>query len=181
MRKAIAAALAALSVCMPVKAAIDPNTDELLRTLEADGIEIAVNTARCKRSQIFGSYSFRPANGWRLMTFCPGETIDAIDHSTVRHEAIHAIQHCANKSRGTDYRTPLIDDPVRFQQEVFSELYVSEIEAIQRVYDEADWKVEYEAFLYERTMTAAQITEWFEEVCGPVDIEYIADAGYGKL
>jgi hypothetical protein len=181
MMKTITAALAAITLCMPVKAAIDPNTDDLLLALESDGIEVAFNTASCKRRDIYGSYTFRPRTGWRLMTLCTGETVDAIDHSTVRHEAIHAIQHCANKRRGTSYNTPLLNDPVRFQQEVFANLYVSEIEGIQRHYEESDWEVEYEAFLYERTLTASQIMEWFQKVCGPAGIEYVADTGYGKL
>ena len=181
MKKILAAVLAALSLSMPVKAAIDPNTDDLLLALEADGIQVAFNTASCKRRDIYGSYSFRPRTGWRQMTLCTGDTVDAMDHSTVRHEAIHAIQHCANKSRGTNYNTPLLNDPVRFQQEVFANLYVNEIEGIHRHYEQSDWRVEYEAFLYERTMTAAEIMEWFQEVCGPADIEYVADTGYGKL
>jgi len=181
MKRVITAALAALSLCLPVKAAIDPNTDELLQTLQADGIQVAFNTATCKRRDIYGSYTFRPRTGWRMMTFCTGETIDAIDHSTVRHEAIHAIQHCANKRRGTSYTTPLLNDPVRFQQEVFANLYVSEIEGIQKHYPRSDWEVEYEAFLYERTLTASEIKVWFQKVCGPADIQYVADTGYGKL
>ena len=37
----------------------------------------------------------------REMHLCPGATVDAIDHATVRHEAIHAVQHCVNVARGT--------------------------------------------------------------------------------
>jgi len=180
MKKLLTAALAALTVCMPVKAAVDPNTDDLIRTLQSDGIQVSFNSSRCKPG-LHGSYRFRPSNGYRLMTICSGMEFDAQDHSTVRHEAIHAIQHCANKNRGTNYNTPLLNDPVRFQQEVFSKLYVKEIEGIQRIYDRTEWQIEYEAFLYERTMTAAQISELFEKVCGPADIQYVADDGYGKL
>ena len=171
MKRLLAAALAALSIALPVKASIDPNTDELMIALESDGIEIGVNTKRCEQRNIHGSYSFRPRTGWRLMTLCPGETVDAIDHATVRHEAIHAIQHCMNTRRGTSFNTPLQDDPVKFQQEVFANLYVHEIEFIQANYPQSDWNVEFEAFLYERTRTAEEITHWFNGVCGSVDIE----------
>lgn len=171
MKRLLAAAFAALSIAVPVEARIDPNTDELLATMQADGVEVAINSKRCERDNIHGSFAFRPRTGWRLLTLCQGMSVDAIDHSTIRHEAIHGIQYCVNKRRGTDYRTPLLDDPVRFQQEVFAQLYVSEIEGIHRVYDEADWLIEYEAFLYERTMTAAQIIELYEEACGPLETE----------
>nr|BDD47425.1 hypothetical protein 3 [Pelagibacteraceae bacterium] len=169
MKKLLAAAFAALSIAMPVEARIDPYTDELVSAMESDGVEVAINSKRCERYDIHGSFSFRPRTDWRLLTLCPGETFDALDHSTVRHEAIHAIQYCLNKKRGTDYRTPIIDDPVRFQQEVFSELYVDEIKGIQASYSEDDWKVEYEAFLYERTMSASEIMTWYENVCGSTD------------
>ena len=171
MKRLLAAAFAALSIAVPVEARIDPNTDDLLTAMESDGIEVAVNSKRCERNNIHGSFSFRPRTGWRLLTLCPGLSVDAIDHSTIRHEAVHAAQYCMNKRRGTDYRTPLLDDPVRFQQEVFAQLYVSEIEGIHRVYDKADWEVEYEAFLYERTMTAAQILELYKDACGPLETE----------
>ena len=169
MKRLLTAAIAALSIAAPVQARIDPNTDELLTAMQSDGVEVAINSSRCKRHKIHGSFSFRPRSGWRMLTLCPGDSIEAIDHSTVRHEAIHGIQYCVNTRRGTNYTTPILNDPVRFQQEVFAELYVSEIEGIHRHYDEEDWHVEYEAFLYERTLTAAQIMSWYKDACGSTE------------
>lgn len=169
MKKILAAAVAALSFAMPVEARIDPNTDKLLATLRADGIEVAFNSPRCARGGFHGSYRFRPLGSYRLMTLCTGADVDARDHSTIRHESIHAIQQCANKRRGTSYTTPLLNVPDEFQQEVVARLYAHEIDFIQTHYNQSDWEVEYEAFLYERTMTASGIIKLFEEVCGPAD------------
>ena len=168
MKRLLTAALAALSIAMPVQARIDPNTDELLNAMQSDGIQVAVNSSLCKRNDIHGSFTFRPGSSWRLLTLCPGLTVDDLDHSTVRHEAIHAIQWCANNLRGASYNTPLLNDYKRFQQEVFAELYVSEIERIHTYYDEADYYVEYEAHLYERTKTSAEILHLYNAVCGPM-------------
>ena len=169
MKRLLTAALAALSIAMPVQARIDPDADELLTAMQSDGIHIEINSERCNERPIYGLFTFVPKTVWRVLTLCPGDTADAVDHSTVRHEAIHAIQWCANTRRGTPFNTPLQADYDRFQQEVFANLYIAEIEAINSNYHKSDWRIEYEAFLYERTLSAAQILEAYNTVCGPTN------------
>ena len=100
----------------------------------------------------------------REMHLCPGATVDAIDHATVRHEAIHAVQHCINVARGTAVNTPVMDmdDLV---EAVNSELPESVVTFVKETYPEEHWAVEMEANLIERSATADEIAEYFTEAC----------------
>ena len=46
----------------------------------------------------------------RAFILCPGDEVMLLDHMVVRHEAVHAIQHCVNMARGTSVFTPIIND-----------------------------------------------------------------------
>ena len=91
------------------------------------------------------------------MRLCPGRTVDAGDHNTVRHETIHAIQHCINVARGTSTDTPIIDDPDTFKEFVIANLSQEEIEWVMSVYDESQWLTELEAFAGAEAYTSSEL------------------------
>ena len=112
IKRILLAAVAAAATFMPVQAEIQDGTSRLLETLDREGILVTVNSDKCLTNGADGQY--RWLGFQREMILCPGDIVDADDHNTVRHETIHAIQHCFNAARGTDTDTPIIQDPDQF-------------------------------------------------------------------
>ena len=168
MKKLLLAAVAALATAMPAMATVDPNTNNLLAQIEGHGIEVVINTKQCEMRNIHGSYSYSYRTNVRTMTLCPGESVDAIDHSTVRHETVHAIQHCTNILKRKPLGTPILDDPEEFQRMVVDNLDPALKSMIQEYYPRAHWEIEYEAWLLERVMTAEELMTMFDQTCGRV-------------
>jgi hypothetical protein len=148
---------------MPVAAEIQPGTSSLLETIEAEGILVTINPDKCRTNGANGQY--RWIGFQREMILCPGDTIDAIDHNTVRHEVVHAIQHCINVARGTGMDTPIITDQDRFGQFVRANLSEEEIEWVTSVYEESQWLTELEAFAGAKAYTSSELEELFLDVC----------------
>ena len=99
------------------------------------------------------------------MRLCPGQTVDANDHNTVRHETIHAIQHCVNVARGTNTDTPIIDDADDFATFVLANLSQEDIEWVYSMYDESQWLTELEAFAGAKAYTSAELEKLFLDAC----------------
>ena len=157
------AAIAAAACIMPVAAEIQPGTSSLLETIEAEGILVTINPDNCLTNGANGQYrwiGFR-----REVILCPGDTIDAIDHNTVRHEVVHAIQHCINVARGTSLDTPIVDNKEQFAEFVRANLSEEEINWITSVYDESQWLTELEAFAGAKAYTSSELEEIFLNVC----------------
>ena len=157
------AAIAAAACIMPVAAEIQPGTSSLLETIEAEGILVTINPDNCLTNGANGQYrwiGFR-----REVILCPGDTIDAIDHNTVRHEVVHAIQHCINVARGTSLDTPIVDNKDQFAEFVRANLSEEEINWITSVYDESQWLTELEAFAGAKAYTSSELEEIFLNVC----------------
>ena len=154
------AAITAATTIAPAMARVEDGTADLLKLMTDNGIALTINE-KCDGTY-YGVYQFVGMK--REMHLCPGESVDAIDHSTVRHEAIHAIQHCINVARGTDQYTPVmdIDDLV---DAVNSELPESVVTFVKETYPEEHWAVEMEANLLERSATADEIAEFFADAC----------------
>ena len=154
------AAITAATTIAPAMARVEDGTADLLRLLADNGINVTINE-KCDGTY-HGIYKFVGMK--REMHLCPGESIDAIDHSTVRHEAIHAVQHCVNTARGTAVNTPVmdIDDLV---ESVNSELPESVVTFVKTTYPEEHWAVEMEANLLERSATSEEIAVFFTEAC----------------
>ena len=93
------------------------------------------------------------------LILCPGATVDADDHMVVRHEAIHAIQHCVNVARGTHVLTPVIQDERQLLAWVREYLTEEQIENIMRVYEPSHWLIEFEAFAGMHAYTADELAE----------------------
>ena len=120
MYKSIIAALAGLALCVPGQARVEEGTVPLLDLLDESGILISYNTSDCDSDEYLGLY--RHAGMRRQMVLCPGSSVDADDHMVVRHETIHAIQHCVNVARGTHLLTPVIDDDEQLMEWVYEHL-----------------------------------------------------------
>ena len=163
MIKQIATALAGLALAMPGQARIESGTTPLLQLLGSSGIVMQYNTDDCNGGEFLGVYI---QNGLkRSMLLCSGATVDAEDHMVVRHETIHAIQHCVNAARGTAINTPVIDDDEQLM--AFATEYLSQeaIEEIMRVYPREMWRVEFEAFAGMHAYSADELADMFTRAC----------------
>ena len=154
------AAITAVTTIAPAMARVEDGTADLLKLMTDNGIVLTINE-ECDGTY-HGVYQFVGMK--REMHLCPGATVDAVDHATVRHEAIHAVQHCVNVARGTAANTPVMDmdDLV---DAVNSELPESVVTFVKESYDPEHWAIEMEANLLERTATSDEIAEFFTEAC----------------
>ena len=157
------AAIAAAACIMPVAAEVQPGTSSLLETIDENGILVTINHEECATGIYNGQY--RWLGFQREMRLCPGDTVDARDHETVRHETIHAIQHCVNVARGTSTDTPVIDDVDELMSWARQHLSIREIQRIQRVYDRSQWLTEIEAFAGANAYTSSELEQLFLAAC----------------
>ena len=165
MIKNIFAAVAAVAMAVtPAAARVDAGTVALINTIDESDIDLRIDSPFCYQNPgVYGVYRSRGLQ--RQLILCPGETVDADDHDTVRHEVAHAIQHCINASRGTHRNTPIVDEPQKLVATAREVLGQAAIERIQTLYPRAHWLVEIEANLMAHLFTAAEIEELFVENC----------------
>ena len=163
LKKLVLAAVAAAATFMPVAAEVQPGTPSLLRTVEEGGIVVTINPDSCNTGTNHGTYQW--AGLRREIVLCPGTSFDDLAHNTVRHEVIHAIQHCVNAARGTSMDTSVITDKDDFKEFVTENLSQEEIERVLEVYPEDQWATELEAFAGANAYTAAQLEKFFREIC----------------
>ena len=154
------AAITAATTIAPAMARVEDGTADLLRLMTDNGIVLTINE-ECDGTY-HGVYSFVGMK--REMHLCPGPTVDAIDHATVRHEAIHAIQHCINVARGTAVNTPVMDID-ELVEAVNNELPETVVTFVKTTYPQEHWAVELEANLLERSATSEEIAEFFVGAC----------------
>ena len=167
MIKYIIGAVAALGfAASPALATTDFTTQDLLDILEDGGIVITVNSDDCD-STYYGRYEWSGMR--RRIRLCPGETVDAIDHSTVRHEAWHAIQHCVNVARESHYRDPVHENTAKLMATVNQVVSAEEIAYIKESYPQDQWLSELEATAAEHALTAEDIASTFTDVCVALD------------
>ena len=169
IKRVLLAAIAATAVILPAAAEIQPGTGRLLETLDENGILVTINHEECATGTYSGQYRWRGFQ--REMRLCPGPTVDAGDHNTVRHETIHAIQHCVNTARGTSTDTAVIDDTDQLMRWAREHLSMREIKWIQDNYDRSQWLTEIEAFAGARAYTSSELEEMFLGVCTIQDTE----------
>ena len=152
------------SICLaanPALARIESNTGDLLELLSDSGIRVVVNGESCNRGY-HGSYVF--AGMQRTVNLCPGEFIDAEDHDTVRHETMHAIQHCVNTARGTALNTSVLS-PEDLAEMINRDMPASRVAAIKEAYPVDAWLVEFEAFWGADVFTATELMDMFRTAC----------------
>ena len=163
MIKQIFAALAGLALAVPGYARVENGTKPLLELLDSSGILVAYNTSDCNDGKYLGVYRHKGMQ--RAMVLCYGATVDAEDHMVVRHETIHAIQHCVNVARGTHIRTAIINDDEKLMEFVYKHLSHEAVEEIKRVYSPEDWRIEFEAFAGMHAYTADELAALFRKAC----------------
>ena len=163
IKRILLAAIAAAATFMPVAAEIQPGTSSLIRTIDENGILVTINHEECATATYKGQYRWLGFK--REMRLCPGSTVDARDHETVRHATIHAIQHCVNVARGTSTDTSIINDPDKLLEFVLTHLTESQVQWIMENYDKSQWPTEFEAFAGARAYTSSQLEELFLEAC----------------
>ena len=157
-------AVAAVAMAVtPAAARVESGTVPLIDLIGSSGIVVRYNSDDCDSGEYLGLYRHRGMQ--RAFILCPGATVDAQDHMVVRHEAIHAIQHCVNAMRGTSAYTPVIDDVSELMEFVFEHLSIEEVERIKRAYPKEHWLVEFEAFAGMHAFTADELAEMFTAAC----------------
>ena len=163
MFKAITAALAGLALAMPGQARIESGTKPLIDLIDDSGIAVLIDNEDCADGKFLGLY--RHSGMKRAFIRCPGGTVTAADHMVVRHEAVHAIQHCVNVARGTSVFTPVIQDEKQLMIWVRKHLSEEGIEEIKRIYKPSNWLIEFEAFAGMHAYTADQLSDLFRKAC----------------
>jgi hypothetical protein len=163
IKRILMAAIAATAAFIPVKAEVQPGTFSLIETLQANGVLVTFNHDDCRTNGSHGQYRWSGMK--REMRLCPGDEVTGVDHRTVRHEVIHAIQHCVNVARGTHYDTPIITDEHKLANLVAANLPERTVDFIFENYDESQWLTELEAFAGAEHYTAAELEELFLAAC----------------
>ena len=163
IKKLLIAAVAAAATFVPVGAEVQAGTTSLLETISSNGILVTINHDDCLTNGSNGQY--RWLGFQREMRLCPGRTVDADDHNTVRHETIHAIQHCVNAARGTSTDAPIINNPNDFAEFVMANLSQEDIEWVKSMYDESQWLTELEAFAGANAYTSSELEDLFLDAC----------------
>jgi len=147
----------------PGLARIEDNTDELLDLVSQSGVEVTVNDSiYCLSGQYYGVYAW--ADDYRGIHLCPGDTVEPIDHATVRHEVMHAIQHCVNVKRQTSLDTSVLT-PEKLKISADIHLTRRKLEQIAYMYSPEELPIEIEAFLAQELYTATQLMIMYEEHC----------------
>ena len=163
IKKLISGLIAGLALAVPGEARLEDGTKPLLELMSSNGIALRYNNSDCTSGEYLGLYRHRGMK--RAMVLCYGATVDAEDHMVVRHEAIHAIQHCVNAARGTHVLTPVIDDDDKLMAFTREHLSEEAIEEIKKVYDPTHWRIEFEAFAGMHAYTADELAEMFSQAC----------------
>ena len=159
MLKPLAAIIAALSFTLPAVARVDPGTTQLLQTLTEYGVTIEYNPSHCRGNSYQGRYTTA-----KVLSLCYQGTPTASDFDTVRHEAAHFLQHCANLRRGGQGIAPLANNHTERNQWVSQVLRSGAIQEIKSTYPQTHHQVELEAFAmahhYSANQIAKLITQW---------------------
>ncbi len=161
MLKPIAALIAAVTFTMPATARVDPDSVALLQTLEEYGVTVHYNSTSGCNGEHHGSY-----NTSKIMHLCyQGTSPTAEDHNTLRHEAFHYLQHCANERRGGSGLRPLaINSDERFQF-VQKALGTDYIDSIKESYPVRAHQIELEAFAAAEEYSAGELIKYIKSWC----------------
>ena len=147
----------------PAHARVESETRDLLNLLNTTGIKVTYNDPAHCTKHTAGNYVFLGMQ--RQMNLCPGSSIDADDHNTVRHETFHAIQHCVNTARGTAVNTPVQTDVSELADVVNSTLHVDTVNFIKSAYPQSQWLIEFEAYAAAELFTATELIKLYTDAC----------------
>ena len=146
------AAIAAASVIAPAHSYQNGGV-ELWGALDEAGVEIT--TLNCSDHGVENAYGFFvPAS--RDIYICEEVAVsDAQQWETIRHEAVHAAQHCVN---------PNMNSVLMSQRWLENNAHESDASFIMQAYDESDWLIELEAFTLMR-YSNQDIARLVDEAC----------------
>lgn len=159
MKQLLTAALAAVTFALPVSAKVEPGTTELLQTLTEYGVTVQYNPSICN-GRFHGRY-----NTLKVMSLCYTGKPDATAHNTVRHEAAHFLQHCAELKRGGSLIKPLAQNDAKRIAWVNSILDSRTIAKIKQYYPENHHQLELEAFAMAEKYTAKDLISYIKIWC----------------
>ena len=162
IKSALISIATAIAVATPSFARVESGTADLIKTLQANGVTVVINGSDCTGDK-HGSYRFVGMK--RQLNLCPGSSVDADDHDTVRHETWHAIQHCVNIGRGTHINTPVVTDRTKFVEFVKEYVPTDLGQEIISAYPSEHHAVELEAFAAANAFTAEELEEMFLKAC----------------
>ena len=161
MLKPIAVLIAAATFAMPATAKVDPDSVALLQTLQEYGVTVHYNSTQGCTGGHHGSY-----NTAKVMHLCyRGSQPTAEDHNTLRHEASHFLQHCANIRRGGQGLRPLAINPSQRADFVLKALGTDYISSIKDSYPARAHQIELEAFAMAETYTAGELITYIRSWC----------------
>ncbi len=159
MKQLLSATIAAVTLALPVSAKVDPGTMQLLQTMEEYGVTVSYNPPDCDGS-FDGKYSTH-----KELTLCYSGAPEANDYDTVRHEAMHFLQHCASIRRGQSRIYPLAVHAGKRMQWIQSIFSPNEISGIKNAYEPRHHHVELEAFAGAEHYSASEITSYIKTWC----------------
>ena len=158
----LSALVAGFTLCAtPALARIDKGTTPLLQSLPSYGIDVRLNPPDCALKPFHGYYD----SSTRVLAVCYRGRPKADDHDTVRHEAFHAIQHCAGMKAGYNGRIQPILTGQAFRSFVLNSLPPQKIVEIKSNYPRDRWNVEMEAFAAASVYSADQIFKLVHQWC----------------
>jgi hypothetical protein len=154
-RLLLTTALAAL-FCAPTQAKVDPNTFQLLETVDKY-VTVKIDSGECN-PLIYGYWDSRNEE----LGLCIDGTWDADDHDTLRHEVWHIIQLCHAPG---PYLRPVMSTDKLYQLMIASQLTPKQQETISDMYPVYAEAAELEAFVIAATRSAAEIERMFISAC----------------
>lgn len=157
----------ALAHHIPRQAWVETETNDLLNTVNAQGIPVVIDAPVCKkRKGLFGMAILSKDMQRQYLMIClknhKGDLVELAD--TVRHEAFHVAQHCRARRYKDDPRKPLLPAMVdRYRAIAQRQLHMP----MER-YDRTQWAVEAEARVAAQVLEEEQIAYVVERECGPL-------------
>ena len=162
MKRLLIALAAVLLTPLSVEAKVDPNTRNLINTVESHGFDVLYDPVKdCGMGNVGGLIDF----DHKYIALCLTDRTIADNHDTVRHEAVHLAQYCATKRRGYDYLAPLIDSRTKLSDFVEAVLPDQEIVAIKSMYTRDRWLPELEAAAVARYYSADWVSRLVNKWC----------------
>ena len=161
--KILAACASLVLAAAPATAKVDGGTVDLINYIDGSDIVLSIDGPHCDSGDYLGVYMHRGMK--RKLVLCPGGDVDALDHAVVRHEVLHAVQHCVNVARQTPLNTPVEQDTEELMKHANAVLNPKVIKFVQDNYTKDKWLLEIEANLAMELFTAAEIKAMFIQAC----------------
>ena len=159
------AALLGMTLFWVTPAHADPGHQALIDALIQAGIQVSFDHRICKTDKVYGFYH----NPSKSLVVCNegSEILDENDLDTLRHEAVHAIQDCANGAIGDGIMGRALQPGVSRQMLEQAGIDIKQIERayVSRGVKGDNLEFEYEAFGAAATVPASTLAEVVGIMC----------------